>query len=98
MFEPGVPMVTNQPGDRSSKLLAALQKRESFKVPAELVQEARNAVFWLRAQGRHEATLAGLVEDAVRAHLDQLKQEHNNGQDFPMVRAKLPRGRPLGRP
>jgi hypothetical protein len=50
---------------------AAPKERVTIALPAELMDRARNTVYWTPG-----ATLAGLVEDAMANALERLEQEH----------------------
>ncbi len=50
----------------------APRERVTIALPADLMERARNAVYWTPG-----ATLAGLVEDAVADALDRLEQENS---------------------
>jgi hypothetical protein len=62
------------------------RERVTISLPAELMERARNAVYWTPG-----ATLAGLVEDAVADALDQIERE--NGGAFKSRSANLKPGR-----
>ena len=68
--------------------------RATLYVPAELLEEARDAVVFL-AGYPVRMTLTRLVEEAFRAELRRLKQLHNNGQEFPQRNEDLKGGRPI---
>lgn len=67
---------------------AETKKRVTFHMPTDLIERTRNAVFWTSG-----ATLAGLVEEAVAAHLDKLEKER--GEPFPQRTGKIKTGRPM---
>ena len=50
---------------------AAPKERVTIALPAELMDRARNTVYWTPG-----ATLAGLVEDAMVNALERLEREH----------------------
>ena len=63
------------------------RERVTIALPAELMERARNAVWWTPG-----ATLARLVEEAVVSELDQLEQER--GEPFqPRASKQLKAGR-----
>lgn len=68
--------------------------RATLYISAEILEEARNAAVHL-AGNPLRMTLAKLADSALRAELDRLKQEHNDGQDFPQRDDDLRGGRPI---
>jgi len=68
--------------------------RATFYVPKDLLDEARNATVHL-AGNPVRLTLTKLTESALRRELARLKQEHNDGEDFPPRDAELQGGRPI---
>jgi len=75
------------------------RKRFTFYLPTELVEEARDAAYKLQATPLR-ATLAGIVEEAIRRELERLKQEHNSGRNFrrrPESARRLKAGRRMDR-
>lgn len=75
---------------------ASQKTRATFHLPAELVDEARDAVIALAGPPEH-LTLAALVERALRVELERLKRKHNGGAPFQMFKRKLKGGRPVSR-
>ena len=65
-------------------------QRERFtsKLPVEVIERARNAVYWTPGM-----TLAGLTELALTAYLDALEEER--GEVFPQRQGELKLGRPI---
>ena len=65
-------------------------KRERFtvKLPVEVIECARNAVYW-----SPDLTLAGLTEKALTAYIDALEAER--GEAFPPRQGELKLGRPI---
>lgn len=68
--------------------------RATLYVPAEVLNEARNAVVHL-AGNPARLTLAKLAENALRAELARLKQQYNEGAEFPQRGEELKGGRPI---
>lgn len=68
--------------------------RATFYLSAEVLDEARNAVFHL-AGYPCRLTLARLIEQALRAELARLKERHHEGREFPPRSEELRGGRPL---
>jgi hypothetical protein len=56
--------------------------RVSLRVPADLLEAARDATAFL-SEGADRVTLGDLAEDALRAELQRLTVEHNAGRPFP---------------
>jgi hypothetical protein len=75
-------------------------RRESPKVRATLylsldvLEQARNAAVHL-AGFPARMTLAKLADRALRAELQRLMDQYNNGQEFPPRDADLQGGRPI---
>jgi hypothetical protein len=65
---------------------AAPRERVTIALPADLMERARNAVYWTPG-----ATLAGLVEEAVRVEL--AKREAEEGGPFKARSSHLKPGR-----
>lgn len=70
------------PNKRSAEL------RDHVKVARPLVDEMRDAVWFLSEHGRPRVQLGELFDEAVRAWLDAVKAEANGGESFP-VRGRL---------
>jgi len=68
--------------------------RATLYLPEELLEEARDAVVHL-AGNPLRLTLTKLAEDALRSKLQELKDHHNSGQDFPERSEDLKGGRPI---
>src|SRR4051794_33201884 len=69
--------------------------RATFHLPAELIEEVRDAVVFLSGPP-NRLTLALLAENALRRELGRLKQVHNAGGNFPRREEDLRGGRPIG--
>jgi hypothetical protein len=61
---------------------APAKVRVSFRLPADLVETARDAVAHL-AGTADRTTLTALTERALRVELARLAITHNHGQPFP---------------
>jgi len=71
--------------------------RVSLRVPADVLEAARNATAFL-SEGASRVTLGDLAEDALRAELQRLAVEHNAGHPFPARPGEPERGeRRVGR-
>lgn len=70
--------------------------KASFYIPAELLDQCRDAVAFLAGPPLH-LTLAELAEGALREKLDRLQAEFNGGKPFPPHRGRVRAGRPVGR-
>lgn len=66
--------------------------RTTYLIPEEVAREARNAAAFLAGPPLH-LTLGQLAEDALRAHLEQLQKEFNNGKPFPEFKGRRGRAR-----
>ena len=64
------------------------KERLTVNLPPELIERARNAVYWTPG-----LTLAGLTEEAISKGLARL--EKKNGAPFKERDGKLPTGRPI---
>jgi len=64
------------------------KERATFQLPVDVVERARNAVFWTPG-----LTMAALMEEALGAHLDRL--EKKRGEPFPRRSGALKMGRPV---
>jgi hypothetical protein len=80
--------------DTSRSKTGPTKVRATLYVPADVLNEARNAAVFL-AGYPVRLTLSKLVEDALRAELCRLKDAHNHGQDFPHRTEDLKGGRPI---
>ena len=69
--------------------------RATFHIPADLLDECRNAVVHLSGPPER-LTMARLAEDALRRELDRLRKLHTNGAPFPPRDDDLRGGRPIG--
>jgi hypothetical protein len=68
--------------------------RATLYISADVLEEARNAAVHL-AGNPLRMTLAKLADSALRAELDRLKREFNDGKDFPQREDDLRGGRPI---
>lgn len=68
--------------------------RATLYLPEDLLDEARNAVVHL-AGSPVRLTLTKLAESALRNELQELKDRHNAGEDFPPRSEELKGGRPI---
>jgi hypothetical protein len=68
--------------------------RATLYLSADILDQARNAAVHL-AGFPARMTLAKLAENGLRAELQRLKEQFNNGQDFPPRDADLQGGRPI---
>jgi len=66
----------------------------TYNLPADLVEEARNAVLALMAPPVR-LTLSALVVSALRRELERLRKLHNAGEPFTGPGRALRGGRPL---
>jgi len=68
--------------------------RATLYLSSDVIEEARNAAVHL-AGFPARLTLAKLADRALRAELQRLKDQYNNGLDFPPRDADLEGGRPI---
>lgn len=68
--------------------------RATLYLSLDVLDQARNAAVHL-AGFPARMTLAKLADSALRAELKRLKDQYNNGQDFPPRDADLQGGRPI---
>jgi hypothetical protein len=66
------------------------------KIRESVADQARAAVLYLQGHGYPTATLAGYVEEAIRARLERDRAELTGGADFPPVVTQLRPGRRIG--
>ena len=71
-----------QPAPGPAPAPAPAKARVSFRLPADLVETARDAVAHL-AGTADQTTLTALAERALRVELARLAITHNNGRPFP---------------
>ncbi len=70
---------------------AGVQKtRATFHLPIDLLEEARDVVYWVPG-----LTMANLTEEALRREIQRIKDARNDGEDFPPRESDLKRGRPV---
>ena len=70
------------PEPRPLPVPAPVKTRVGFRLPADLVETARDAVAHL-AGTADRTSLTALTERALRVELARLAITHNNGQPFP---------------
>jgi hypothetical protein len=64
------------------------KQRMTFHLPVEVMERAKNAVYWTPG-----LTLAGLAAQALTEAVDRL--ERHRGQAFPRRESELKGGRPM---
>lgn len=70
---------------------AGVQKtRATFHLPVDVLEEARDVVYWVPG-----LTMANLTEEALRREIQRIKDVKNNGENFPTRESDLKRGRPV---
>ncbi len=84
--------VSRSASTRSSRSVpAGVQKtRATFHLPVNLLEEARDVVYWVPG-----LTMANLTEEALRREIQRIKDVRNDGEDFPIRESDLKRGRPV---
>lgn len=68
--------------------------RATLYLSADVLDEARNAAVYLAGYPAR-LTLTSLIDSAVRAELQRLKDRYLDGKDFPSRQADLKGGRPI---
>jgi hypothetical protein len=79
------------PADR---LKTEMKVRATIYLSADVLDEARNAAVYLAGYPAR-LTLTGLIDNAVRAELQRLKDRYLDGKDFPSRQEDLRGGRPI---
>ena len=64
--------------------------RATFHLPIDLLEEARDVVYWVPG-----LTMANLTEEALRREIKRIKDVRNAGENFPSREGDLKRGRPV---
>jgi hypothetical protein len=84
--------VSQPAATRSSRSAPAgvRKTRATFHLPIDLLEEARDVVYWVPG-----LTMANLTEEALRREIQRIKDVRNDGQDFPTRESDLKRGRPV---
>ena len=81
---PDVPDVSNVSNVRPVPAVAKRVVRIAGpKWDPDLLQQARDAVLFLRQQGRPTMALTEALDEAVGRWLAQVRDEHNGGEGFP---------------
>lgn len=70
------------------------KQKLSVQVKEECLEEARDAVIFMRTQGVHE-TLSAFVEKALEAQIMKVRKKYTNGERLPERKGDLNPGRPL---
>jgi hypothetical protein len=68
--------------------------RATLYLSVDVLDEARNAAVYLAGYPAR-LTLTSLIDNAVRAELQRLKDRYLDGKDFPNRQADLKGGRPI---
>lgn len=79
---------TGTPSKQGGNKPQATKERLTVHLPLEVIERAKNAVFWTPG-----LTLAGLAEGAFLDALERM--EKKNGKPFPKRKADLKGGRPI---
>jgi hypothetical protein len=80
--------------NRKSESRDTPKVRATLYLSSDVIEQARNAAVHL-AGFPARLTLAKLADRALRAELQRLKDQYNNGLDFPPRDADLQGGRPI---
>lgn len=94
---PNAPKLSVAPIPEQEPMLALKERkvRATFHIPEALFEEARDAAVHLSGPPLR-LTLADLATRGLRAELERLKREHNEGKAFPRRQSDLKGGRPIG--
>lgn len=87
--------ISNRRKQRAKQPQRPKKIRATLYMPAELLEEARDATVFLAGYPAR-LTLAAIAEKAIRAELARLKKRYNDGKDFPQREENLQGGRPIG--
>lgn len=90
--QPSATAATHPPAPAAQRQRSKL----TVQLPAELVDELRDAVVFLPTQGV-QATVAGLVTQALEHELATLREQHHDGHPFPARNTDPRAGRPVSR-
>ena len=71
------------------------RKAFAAKIDEDLIDRVRAAAAAMQSTNRRY-TLAQLVEDALRSHVEDLERQHNHGLPFPSAEEPRMRGRRIG--
>lgn len=71
------------------------RKRITLELPETLINEVRDAAYWLSGPP-HQLTLTAIAEEALLREIERIKHDHNHGQAFKPRTGPLRTGRPLG--
>ena len=84
---PALPLLPTPAEERAEPLEIKGYRRVTLNLPADLVEQLRNTVYWTPG-----VTLTGLIKDALHESLERLEQR--NGRRYPARLAELKSGRP----
>lgn len=73
-----------------SRSAGVRKTRATFHLPIDVLEEARDVVYWVPG-----LTMASLTEAALRREIQRIKDARNHGEDFPTRESDLKRGRPV---
>jgi hypothetical protein len=79
---------SDHPTESPSEPKATRKERVTFQLPVDLIERARDAVYWTPG-----ATMAGLMGHALDVELTRREQER--GQPFPLRTGGIRTGRPV---
>lgn len=96
IVNPTQPDVAAASGTPSASTGERQRAKLTVQLSAELIDELRDAVVFLPTQGV-QATVAGLVSQALERELVRLREEHHGGHRFPERNAEPRAGRRIGR-
>ncbi len=83
-----VPIKKTEEETPTVKLDKSRKERATFQLPLDLIERARDVVYWTPG-----ATMAWIMEDALTSYLDNL--EKKRGNPFPKREGMIRTGRPV---
>jgi hypothetical protein len=87
-FDAVVPAKRTERVESQAEPARAVKERVTFQLPVDLIEKARDAVYWTPG-----LTMASLMEMALVAQLAQVEKKH--GKPFPSRAGALRTGRPV---
>lgn len=67
-----------------------IKERTTFQLPVDLIERARNTVYWTPG-----LTLSALLTEGLTLAIKKREKRHNEGQPFPKRTGPVKTGRPV---